>query len=208
VRHRAREHRPEVARLGVRQHSPLARRDVEQNVRRRPTPRRRREVEHRLARVGAHHHRLHRLPRGALEHRPRHRGLRQVLAHDGYPAPDEAGRVSEALALPVHTYDLMLIDLRNKNITGKKAQETLDRAHITLNKNSVPYDDKSPFVTSGIRIGVPAITTRGLNAGHMQTVVDMIDKVLMNADDEQIVSSVKEEVKSFMQQFPLYPELG
>jgi glycine hydroxymethyltransferase len=131
-----------------------------------------------------------------------------VLAHDGYPAPDEAGRVSEALALPVHTYDLMLIDLRNKNITGKKAQETLDRAHITLNKNSVPYDDKSPFVTSGIRIGVPAITTRGLNAGHMQTVVDMIDKVLMNADDEQIVSSVKEEVKSFMQQFPLYPELG
>jgi glycine hydroxymethyltransferase len=103
---------------------------------------------------------------------------------------------------------LMLIDLRNKNITGKKAQETLDRAHITLNKNSVPYDDKSPFVTSGIRIGVPAITTRGLNSNHMQTVVDMIDKVLMNADDEQIVAGVKEEVKSFMQQFPLYPELG
>jgi glycine hydroxymethyltransferase len=103
---------------------------------------------------------------------------------------------------------LMLIDLRNKNITGKKAQETLDRAHITLNKNSVPYDDKSPFVTSGIRIGVPAITTRGLNSNHMQTVVDMIDKVLMNADDEQIVAGVKEDVKSFMQQFPLYPELG
>jgi glycine hydroxymethyltransferase len=103
---------------------------------------------------------------------------------------------------------LMLIDLRNKNITGKKAQETLDRSHITLNKNSVPYDDKSPFVTSGIRIGVPAITTRGLNSNHMQTVVDMIDKVLMNADDEQIVAGVKEEVKSFMQQFPLYPELG
>jgi glycine hydroxymethyltransferase len=103
---------------------------------------------------------------------------------------------------------LMLIDLRNKNITGKKAQETLDRAHITLNKNSVPYDDKSPFVTSGIRIGVPAITTRGLKSGHMQTVVDMIDKVLMNADNEQIVAQVKDEVKSFMQQFPLYPELG
>jgi glycine hydroxymethyltransferase len=103
---------------------------------------------------------------------------------------------------------LMLIDLRNKNITGKKAQETLDRAHITLNKNSVPYDDKSPFVTSGIRIGVPAITTRGVNANHMQTVVDMIDKVLMNADDEQMILSVKEDVKAFMQQFPLYPELG
>src|ERR1700712_2328053 len=60
---------------------------------------------------------------------------------------------------------LMLIDLRNKNITGKKAQETLDRAHITLNKNAVPYDDKSPFVTSGIRVGVPAVTTRGMNEG-------------------------------------------
>lgn len=66
---------------------------------------------------------------------------------------------------------LMLIDLRNKNITGKKAQETLDRAHITLNKNAVPYDDKSPFVTSGIRVGVPAITTRGLKEAHMETVV-------------------------------------
>jgi len=103
---------------------------------------------------------------------------------------------------------LMLIDLRNKNITGKKAQETLDRAHITLNKNSVPYDDKSPFVTSGIRIGVPAITTRGLNSTHMETVVDMIDRVLMQADSEATVAAIKEEVKSFMQQFPLYPELG
>ncbi|MFN6374254.1 MAG: serine hydroxymethyltransferase [Chitinophagia bacterium] len=103
---------------------------------------------------------------------------------------------------------LMLIDLRNKNITGKKAQETLDRAHITLNKNSVPYDDKSPFVTSGIRIGVPAITTRGLKGEHMGIVADMIDKVLMNADDEAIVSSVKNDVKAFMAQFPLYPELG
>ena len=103
---------------------------------------------------------------------------------------------------------LMLIDLRNKNITGKKAQETLDKAHITLNKNSVPYDDKSPFVTSGIRIGVPAITTRGMKKDHMQIVADMIDKVLMNADNEQIVSSVREEVKNFMQHFPLYPELG
>ncbi|MBK6828373.1 MAG: serine hydroxymethyltransferase [Chitinophagaceae bacterium] len=103
---------------------------------------------------------------------------------------------------------LMLIDLRNKNITGKKAQETLDKAHITLNKNAVPFDDKSPFVTSGIRVGVPAITTRGMKESHMETVVAFIDKVLMNADDEQLISGVKQEVKSFMQQFPLYPELG
>jgi glycine hydroxymethyltransferase len=103
---------------------------------------------------------------------------------------------------------LMLIDLRNKNITGKKAQETLDRAHITLNKNAVPFDDKSPFVTSGIRVGVPAITTRGMNEAHMQTVVDFIDRVLMNIDDAAVVSSVAKDVHSFMEQFPLYPELG
>jgi glycine hydroxymethyltransferase len=102
---------------------------------------------------------------------------------------------------------LMLIDLRNKNITGKKAQETLDRAHITLNKNAVPYDDKSPFVTSGIRVGVPAITTRGLKEEHMQTVVDLIDKVLMQIDDAAIVKSVADEVHDLMAGFPLYPEL-
>lgn len=103
---------------------------------------------------------------------------------------------------------LMLIDLRNKNITGKKAQETLDKAHITLNKNSVPYDDKSPFVTSGIRIGVAAVTTRGMKENDMQTIVNMIDKIMMNIDNEQVVAEVKEEVKTFMQQFPLYPELN
>src|SRR6266496_5310288 len=103
---------------------------------------------------------------------------------------------------------LMLIDLRNKNITGKKAQETLDKAHITLNKNAVPFDDKSPFVTSGIRVGVPAITTRGMKEAHMETVVEMIDKILMNADDEKIIASVSKEVKEWMNQFPLYPELG
>jgi glycine hydroxymethyltransferase len=102
---------------------------------------------------------------------------------------------------------LMLIDLRNKNITGKKAQETLDKAHITLNKNAVPYDDKSPFVTSGIRVGVPAITTRGMKEEHMQTVVDLIDRVLMNIDDATIVAAVATDVKEFMKQFPLYPEL-
>ncbi len=102
---------------------------------------------------------------------------------------------------------LMLIDLRNKNLTGKKAQETLDKAHITLNKNAVPFDDKSPFVTSGIRLGVPAVTTRGMKEEHMETVVAMIDKVLMKADDKKMIEGVKGEVNTFMQQFPLYPEL-
>ena len=102
---------------------------------------------------------------------------------------------------------LMLIDLRNKNLTGKKAQETLDKAHITLNKNAVPFDDKSPFVTSGIRVGVPAVTTRGMKEDHMETVVSLMDKILMNTDDDSLISSVRSEVKEFMQQFPLYPEL-
>jgi glycine hydroxymethyltransferase len=102
---------------------------------------------------------------------------------------------------------LMLIDLRNKSISGKKAQETLDRAHITLNKNAVPFDDKSPFVTSGIRIGVPAITTRGLVENDMETVVDFIDRIMKNIDDEENVTVVRNDVKSFMSKFTLYPEL-
>jgi len=103
---------------------------------------------------------------------------------------------------------LMLIDLRNKNITGKKAQETLDRAHITLNKNSVPFDDKSPFVTSGMRVGVPAITTRGLKEADMETIAGLIDRVIMQPDNEQEILAVRSEVKAMMQAFPLYPELG
>jgi glycine hydroxymethyltransferase len=99
---------------------------------------------------------------------------------------------------------LMLIDLRNKNITGKKAQETLDKAHITLNKNAVPYDDKSPFVTSGIRVGVPAITTRGMKEADMEKVVSLIDRILTDIDNEATINEVKGEVKTFMKQFPLY----
>jgi glycine hydroxymethyltransferase len=103
---------------------------------------------------------------------------------------------------------LMLIDLRNKNITGKKAQESLDKAHITLNKNSVPFDDKSPFVTSGIRVGVPSVTTRGLKTVHMNTIAEYIDRVLSDPDNESTITSVRGEVSSLMKDFPLYPELG
>ncbi|MBD0378219.1 MAG: serine hydroxymethyltransferase [Flavisolibacter sp.] len=103
---------------------------------------------------------------------------------------------------------LMLIDLRNKNLTGKKAQETLDKAAITVNKNAVPFDDKSPFVTSGIRIGVPAVTTRGMKESDMDKVVELIDRVLMNTEKETIINEVRKEVHRLMQQYPLYPELG
>lgn len=101
---------------------------------------------------------------------------------------------------------LLLIDLRNKNISGKKAENTLVRADITLNKNMVPFDDKSPFITSGIRVGVPAVTTRGLREGHMPQIVNWLDAVLMSPDDEALIGKVRGEVNEFMQAFPLYPE--
>jgi glycine hydroxymethyltransferase len=103
---------------------------------------------------------------------------------------------------------LMLIDLRNKNISGKKAEQVLGMADITANKNMVPYDDKSAFVTSGIRFGVAAITTRGMNEGHIPFVVDAIDTALMNADNESVLVNTRKEVNQFMEQFVLYPELG
>lgn len=99
---------------------------------------------------------------------------------------------------------LMLIDLRNKNISGKKAENTLVKADITLNKNMVPFDDKSPFITSGIRIGTAAITSRGMNESHMAQIVEWLDVLLMNADDESIIARTKNEVNVFMKQFPLY----
>ena len=103
---------------------------------------------------------------------------------------------------------LLLIDLRNKNISGKKAEQVLGKADITLNKNMVPFDVKSAFVTSGIRVGVPAVTTRGMKEEHMQFIVDSIDDCLTHADDETYLSNIKKKVNEFMQQFPLYPELG
>ena len=103
---------------------------------------------------------------------------------------------------------LMLIDLRNKNISGKKAEQVLGHTDITANKNMVPYDDKSAFVTSGIRFGVAAVTTRGMIENDMEFVVNAIDKTLMNADDAAILTGIKNEVNAFMEQFVLYPELG
>jgi glycine hydroxymethyltransferase len=93
---------------------------------------------------------------------------------------------------------MMLIDLRNKNISGKDAENALVKAEITVNKNMVPFDDKSPFVTSGIRVGTPAITTRGLVEEDMETVVALIDKVLMNYTNEAIIEEVAEEVNELM----------
>ena len=92
----------------------------------------------------------------------------------------------------------MLIDLRNKNISGKDAEIALGKADITVNKNMVPFDDKSPFVTSGIRVGTPAITTRGLKEVDMIKVVDLIDRAIINAANEEKLEQIAEEVAEMM----------
>ena len=99
---------------------------------------------------------------------------------------------------------LMLIDLRPKGLTGKLAENTLVKADITINKNMVPFDDKSPFVTSGMRIGTAAMTTRGMKEGEMLHIVELIDSVLMNHDNETFIGSVKSEINKWMEAFPLY----
>ena len=99
---------------------------------------------------------------------------------------------------------MMLIDLRNKNITGKDAEQALVKADITVNKNMVPFDTQSPFVTSGIRVGTPAITTRGLVESDMETVVAFIDEVLNNHEDEAKLEAISEEVNALMSHRPLF----
>jgi glycine hydroxymethyltransferase len=99
---------------------------------------------------------------------------------------------------------LMLADLRGKNVTGKAAEEALDKAAITVNKNAVPYDDKSALITSGIRIGTAAVTTRGMKEAEMDTVAEMIDRVVSNPADESVAKQVREEVRALTARFPLY----
>ena len=103
---------------------------------------------------------------------------------------------------------LMLADLRGKNVTGKDAQEALDLAGITVNKNGVPFDDKSPLITSGIRIGTPALTTRGMKESEMEVVAELIDRVVSNIGNESVYSSVRSDIEKLCSSFPLYRELA
>ena len=98
----------------------------------------------------------------------------------------------------------MLIDLRNKNVTGKEIENALVKADITANKNMVPFDTQSPFITSGIRFGTPAITTRGINEDLIPTIVDLIDTVISNHDNEKILFNVKDEVNKLMSSLPIF----
>jgi glycine hydroxymethyltransferase len=103
---------------------------------------------------------------------------------------------------------LMLVDLRNKNLTGKVAEKALDVAGITVNKNTVPKETQSPFVTSGIRIGTPAVTTRGMREPEMRRIAEFIDAVLAAPDDASVAQRVRREVREFTEAFPLYPAAG
>jgi glycine hydroxymethyltransferase len=102
---------------------------------------------------------------------------------------------------------LMLIDLRNKNITGKQAQEVLDEVGITCNKNSVPFDDKSPMITSGIRLGTPALTTRGMKEKEMEIIAGIINEVIGSPENEEVKNKAKKDVEDITSEYPLYPEL-
>jgi glycine hydroxymethyltransferase len=99
---------------------------------------------------------------------------------------------------------MMLVDLRNKNISGKQAEQALVKAEITANKNMVPFDDKSPFVTSGIRFGTAAITTRGLKAEDMEPIVSLIDEVIQQPENEKVIEGVAAQVHKMMAHRPLF----
>jgi glycine hydroxymethyltransferase len=101
---------------------------------------------------------------------------------------------------------LMLVDLRNSELTGKVAQETLDKARITVNKNAVPFDTRSPFVTSGIRIGTPAVTSRGMKEKEMEQIADFIARALNHVGDESGLRSVADDVGGLCRKFPVYPD--
>jgi glycine hydroxymethyltransferase len=99
---------------------------------------------------------------------------------------------------------LMLVDLRGKGVTGKAAQQALDLANITCNKNAVPFDDKSPLITSGIRLGTPALTTRGMREPEMQEVASLITRVIAAPEDEAVLAAVKADVVALTSRFPIH----
>jgi glycine hydroxymethyltransferase len=102
---------------------------------------------------------------------------------------------------------LLLVDVKSKGITGKQAEETLDKANITVNKNTIPFDKEKPFIASGIRIGTPALTTRGMKEDEMKKIAKLIDRVLSDIDNEKVIEEVKVEVKELTKAFPLYEEI-
>jgi glycine hydroxymethyltransferase len=145
-------------------------------------------------------------------------GFKEALSEDFKTYAQQIIKNAQALANKLIDYGfkvisggtdnhLMLIDLRNKNMTGKAAQEMLDEIGITVNKNAVPFDDKSPLITSGIRIGTPALTTRGMVEADMIKIADMINDIISHPEDENVKKDVRKRIEDLTDQHPLYPEL-
>ncbi len=130
---------------------------------------------------------------------------KQILKNAKTLAEELLSRGYELISGGTDTH-LMLVDLTKTGLTGKEAEEALHRAGITVNKNTIPFETRSPFVTSGIRIGVPAVTTRGMKEGEMRTIADFIDRVLKAPDDEKLLCRIKEEVRRLCEGFPFYTE--
>jgi glycine hydroxymethyltransferase len=128
---------------------------------------------------------------------------RQVIANAQALAGAMIERGYEVVSGGTDTH-LFLVDLRNRDLTGKTAERALDLAGITVNKNTVPGETQSPFVTSGIRVGTPAVTTRGMGESEMRTIAELIDKVLAAPDDESVAGKVRGEVRDLTGGFPLY----
>ncbi len=131
---------------------------------------------------------------------------KQILANSKAMA-DEFKNLGVRLVSGGTDNHLMLLDLRSLNITGKQAEEALGRAEITVNRNTIPFDPQKPFITSGVRLGTPAITTRGMKENEMREIARMIYKILTNIEDESVIAEVKNKVKELCDAFPLYPEL-
>jgi glycine hydroxymethyltransferase len=130
---------------------------------------------------------------------------KQILANAKTLA-EEMVRLDYRLVAGGTDTHLMTVDLRSKNITGRDAEKALGKADITVNRNTIPYDPQKPFIASGIRIGTPALTTRGMKETEMKIIAGVIDKVLSNVDDEKVYETVRGEIKTLTDSFPLYKE--
>lgn len=141
----------------------------------------------------------------ALE--PKFRDYQEQILKNAKALSDEMAKLGCRIVAKGTDTHLFLVDLNSKNITGKEAAAALDKAGITVNKNLIPFDAKSPFVTSGIRIGVPAVTTRGMKEQEMRTIARLIDKVVSAPENEAAAVEVKKEVSELVKRFPLYKDL-
>jgi glycine hydroxymethyltransferase len=138
---------------------------------------------------------------------PRFKAYQKQILKNATAFSDELSGLGYRIVTGGTDTHLFLVDLTNKNVTGKESASVLDRVGITVNKNLIPFDTKSPFIASGIRIGTPAVTTRGMKEAQMRQIAHLIDEVLSNPSDEKNLRAVKSEVKKLTNKFPLYKNL-